>query len=136
MGESKAHISLRDAIVRWLEEQFGRSEVSSALTDDPGLFPRNSPPLIGGYIPDVFLRRPVRGVLIIGEAKTSRDLETKHSREQFAGYFKYLSHHPGSILVVAVPWYTVNQAKSLLWHIQRRCNADGVSIVVLEKLPG
>jgi len=136
MGESKTHALLRGAIVRWLEEQFGQSEAAAALIDDPDSFPSCFPPSIEGFTPDVFFRQTIRGISIIGEAKTSRDLETKHSREQFAGYFKYLSSHPGSILVVAVPWHTANQAKSLLWYIQKRCNARDVSIVVLEKLPG
>lgn len=136
MGESEIHAGLRDALVAWFVRMYGPDIKSYLLIDDASFEVGTCPPSVAGYIPDVYLGiAPGRGPMI-GEAKTAPDLETKHSRAQFKGFLTHLAQYPNSRLVVAVPWYTVNQAKSLIWHLQERCNARAVTLVVLEKLPG
>lgn len=136
MGESVAHANLRTALVSWIENNFGRDICACVLVDAPDTRPGNFPPNIEGYVPDMYLRIPINQQLIIGEAKSAGDLETRHSREQLAAYLRYLALYPNSIFIIAVPWFVVNQAKSLIWSIQKRNNASNVNLVFLEKLPG
>lgn len=136
MGESVTHARLRKALASWAEDNYGREACASMLIDDPSTCPGNFPPNIEGYVPDMFLRTSTSQQLIIGEAKSPGDLETRHSREQLAAYLRYLALHPNSVFVIAVPWFVVNQAKSLIWSIQKRNNALNVNLVFLEKLPG
>jgi len=136
VGESTVHARLRDALVAWFVDTHGADIKPYLLVDNSSLKAGNCPPSIAGYIPDVYLGIGPGRALTVGEAKTPADLETKHSRAQLMGFLSHLADHPGSRLVVAVPWYTVNQAKSLLRHLQERTNSHAVKLVILEKLSG
>lgn len=56
-----------------------------------------------GFRPDVHYCH--QGKLIIGEAKTSSDIERLHSRKQYESYIKECALFQGeAILLFAVPW--------------------------------
>ena len=56
-----------------------------------------------GFRPDVHYC--YQDKLIIGEAKTSSDIERLHSREQYESYIKKCALFQGeAILLIAVPW--------------------------------
>lgn len=135
MGESASHARLRMALLIWAEHEFGTDACAAALLDGPDTKPGCFPPNIGGYVPDMYLHVPGTNTHAIGEAKTIRDIETRHSREQYVTYLRHLALYQNSILVIAVPWEVVNQAKSLLWSIQKRNNISNVELVFLDKLP-
>lgn len=79
-------------------------------------------------MPDVFLRSEKARRAVVGEAKTGRDLETRHSRAQLLAYLMFLRDYSNGLLVVSVPWPSVIQARSLLAHIQR---SNGLSVPTL-----
>lgn len=103
------------------------------LLDLPETSYGNHPPSIGNYIPDLYIKS---ARLIIGEAKTAHDIETKHSREQYAEYLRHLSQYQDSLFIMAVPWDCVPLAKSLIRSIQNKAAAKHAQTVFIEKLPG
>jgi hypothetical protein len=133
MGVSDTHINLVKAMASWVKQNCHPNEYALMLLDLPETIRRDNPPLIGGYIPDLYIKS-VR--MIIGEAKTSQDIETKHSREQYTQYLKHLKQYRDSLFIMAVPWYCVPLTKSLILRVQKNINAVNVKMVILDKLPG
>jgi hypothetical protein len=136
LSESTTHMSLVRAIVVWINTHSEFSAHAAVLVSSPESTADNLPPSINGRIPDVFSHHSAINSVLIGEAKTAGDIESYRSREQFADYLRFLSEQKQSHLVVAVPWYCVNQARSLLKAIQRTTKTYQVRITVLDKLPG
>lgn len=133
MGVSDTHINLVKAMARWVSQNCQPSESAVMLLDLPEAASGDHPPRIGGYIPDLYIKS---GRVILGEAKTPQDVETKHSREQYANYFKHLSQYPNSLFIIAVPWHCVPLAKSLIRRVQKDIDAVHVHTMFLEKLSG
>lgn len=133
MGVSDTHINLVRAMVDWVKQNCHPNESAVMLLDIPETSDGNHPPSIGNYIPDLYIKS---GRLILGEAKTARDIETKHSREQYAEYLRHLSQYQESLFIMAVPWDCVPLTKSLIRSIQNKAAAMHVQTVFIEKLPG
>lgn len=133
MGVSDTHINLVKAIGNWVKQNCHPNESALMLLDLPGTSAGNHPPSIGGYIPDMYVSS---GRMILGEAKTAGDIETKHSRQQYVEYLKYLNQYQESIFIMAVPWDCVPLTKSLIRRIQKNTGATHVQTVFLEELPG
>jgi hypothetical protein len=68
------------------------------------------PPAVSSFRPDVFIRRRDTDWVWLGEAKSTRDVDTRHTRAQLASYFEYLSSSKGGALVVAVPMQSAGEA--------------------------
>lgn len=136
MAESSAHQILVERLVQWMQRNISNSDSTVVLVDSPTTAAGNRPPAIGGYNPDVFCR-PISGEhVLIGEAKTARDIENKHSRDQFRAFLVYLKQCQSGTLVVAVPWHAVGQVMSLIRFLQRETDTMVVKTVFLDKLPG
>jgi hypothetical protein len=75
-------------------------------------------------------------VLAIGEAKTTQDVDNGHTRSQLGEYFDHLKHHPAAFLVLAVPWHQSRLIAAIAAKIQIEREAGGVTVVVLDNLPG
>ena len=133
MAVSSTHINLVRAMGNWINQNCPPNETALMLLDLPETAAGNHPPSIGNYKPDLYVKS---GRLILGEAKTARDIETMHSREQYAEYFKYLGQYQKSLFIMAVPWDCVPLTKSLIRRIQNNAAAVHVQTVILEKLPG
>ena len=72
-----------------------------------------------GYRPDVYYQ--YEDFLLIGEAKTSKDVEKRHSREQYETYVKECaSFHGQAFLFLAVPWAEHATAHNILWKLKKR----------------
>jgi len=135
VGESALHTTLVEAIVQWIGVHTDVPMRMAVLVSSPSTSPLACPPSIDGCIPDVYCRCPTAGVVVLGEAKTSKDIETQHSRRQFAVYLRHLATFERATLVAAVPWFCVNQTRGLLKRIQQVTDTTHVSIVVLDQLP-
>jgi len=104
------------------------------LIDHPNSNKKERPPIIEGFIPDVYIPNAPGNVFIIGEAKTAKDLEKKHSIAQISGFLRRCSQTNDSILVLAVPWHMTRLGKNMLRYLKRRIGADNVRTEVLERL--
>lgn len=130
MPESQVHINLVKALAAWTVERFsGNFYDFYILADLPDS--TEKPDLIAGFRPDLFARAPGR-LTLVGEAKTTSDLETEHTQRQVAAFLQYLSAVPGAVLVMATPWPARASAKNLVGRIARQL---GITNVELRFLP-
>lgn len=74
------------------------------------------PPLIGNARPDVYAHFTLQDRAIVGEAKTSVDMESMRTLQQLEQYFEHLKHKAEGELWLAVPWVSAGAA-------MRICNA-------------
>lgn len=74
---------------------------------------------IDGYRPDLYYR--FEGLLIIGEAKTSDDVDKQHSRAQYESYIKECANFQGmAFLIIAVPWIERATAHNMIQILKKK----------------
>lgn len=134
MPESPLHNQLVRNLREWVESNLEGVEMPFVYSDNGS--PEDRPPNILGHVPDLFYENPVEDMIIIGEAKTPRDIETRRSVRQLRAYLKYASKAQKSHLIVAVPWYVSRTAAAVLRGISRRDNISTVSVIIIPKLRG
>lgn len=129
MGESLQHIKLVHIIKHRVEEIVHERFKGFILVDLPES--KEKPPnMQEGFRPDLYYCH--NGIMVIGEAKTSSDFETRRSQEQYLSYMKACIRFEGAaILFVAVPWTECRAAKNLLHRIKKK-NSFDLHIVVLD----
>lgn len=133
MTESAVHIKLVEELSTWI--------VHNLLSGDSGhIFVHHpseayvTPPIMFNSIPDVYVP-PINGDrMIIGEAKTSNDIENTHTYDQLSNYLLNCTQYDNSIVVLAVPWDTVPLMSSVILHQQRITYTQNVKVEVLDKL--
>lgn len=137
MSESSTHALLVSKLLEWVEGNVTPQDDLCILVDSSSYPPESRPPTIGGKVPDVYVKSVGSDRLVlIGEAKTSLDVETEHTRDQFRGYLDHLKWQRISILLIAVPWHKARLAQSIVRRVQEEQIAEHVSVHVLEDLPG
>jgi len=124
------------ALVTWIAVEHFGGQKGSLLVDSPESILNAKPTEVAGFIPDVIGPGLPGGAVVVGEAKTTRDLENQHTRQQLEAYLRYCAARPGSIFVFAVPWHMTRYARSLLKNVGRKCECEAVYTVVLEQLEG
>jgi hypothetical protein len=60
--------------------------------------------VVNGYVPDAYVYEAGPYRLVLGEAKTAADIDTRHSADQIKAFIKYCQMIGSSLLVLAVPW--------------------------------
>lgn len=135
MGESAGHTILVDSIKKYVLEWYRNSSDLCIYFDSPSGHFNDKPPEIEGFIPDVYATLLKEDIVIIGEAKTVRDLESRHSKRQLEAFLKHCFNKRKAILIIAVPWDLVNSAKSLIRFLKKKSNTESVTVKFLELLP-
>lgn len=127
MGESAKHLQLVEQIIAYIQNIL-EVEIVLIQSDLPNC--NNKPNLtMEGYRPDVYYN--YRNFMVIGEAKTSADVATKHSIRQYSSYLKKCSLFSGSaILIVAVPWTESKAVRNILKKIST-INNYKVEIIII-----
>lgn len=89
------------------------------------------PPLIGNYRPDLYFSH--KGNLIIGEAKTVRDYDRTHSKDQYITFLKECQKFQGvSLLVLCSSWTISLSYKTLIKYIKRQHGFDTKVVIISE----
>ena len=101
-GESNMHRSLVRYVSRYVAEQHG-SNGNLALYSDEDDELRQRPQRIGGHLPDVYAEDVPRTFVVLGEAKTTTDLETDRTKRQLSAFIRCLSLYDVSYFYLAVP---------------------------------
>lgn len=113
---------LHQQLVRFLlAEADRRYGVSASLYADLG--PESGmppPPQIAASRPDVLANCPRTPKLIVGEAKSRKDITPPHTRQQLNAYLEYLARNSGGELWMAVPWAGLDEA----YYITRSCKRE------------
>ena len=128
IGESDHHIRLVDQLVKWIHDNLKIEVIDFVLKDSPAS--KEKPPNINGYIPDVYATNNSRERIVIGEAKSSSDLESRNTKSQLDALVEYCCSRSNITIVLAVPWDKVRLAKSLLRNIKKKYNCQTDSIVI------
>jgi hypothetical protein len=136
MSESLIHMELVRLMAGRVAADLLGGDASLIVLDSPNGGPGRRPPVIQGHIPDLYVHQTGRTMLILGEAKTARDIETERCERQLAVFLNYCAIQENAILVVAVPWYKTRFTRSLLRVLHGRLAAPLVRTTVLEMLPG
>jgi hypothetical protein len=136
MSESAAHQSLVRSLVAWVTQTRGAGSIGCVYIDCPESNSYSKPPTIGGFIPDLYYEPPGEIQPIIGEAKTAKDLESRHTLSQFAAFLLHCENCGSGVLVVAVPWHLTRLARSILRELIQRKGWHKAKILVLEQLEG
>jgi hypothetical protein len=136
MGESVQHMKLVRSLVGWVAQAYFDGDLGHIFVDSPEGLLSGRPPPLGGFVPDVYAQRLGPKTVIVGEAKTPRDLESRHTQAQLTAFLGHCTQVPGSVFVLAVPWPMTRFARSLLGAIQRHHRLPAVSTIVLDQLEG
>jgi len=136
MSESIIHLELVKRLEEYVKHALLKDKGIPVLVDYPSYGIQSRPPKIGRHIPDLFVEDKTREMLIIGEAKTSHDIETERSENQLKDFIEFCFIHKNAILVVAVPWYKNRFAKSQLKRLKYKLGYETVKSIIIENLPG
>lgn len=128
--ESQAHIDLVKRIYEYVLRIVG--EQNHCLIEMDSLGNNSNVRVINNFIPDLYYS--FGNQLIIGEAKTERDFDRKHSMQQYDAYIKECSVYQGeAVLVVGVPWQLSATARN---YFRRKKNNGEIefSVVVVDEM--
>lgn len=132
MPESIQHTRLVRTIAAWVGRSYGADYRNMYIVvDDPEQSLK--PDIIGGFRPDLYAAASGR-LAIIGEAKTTSDLERPHTEQQLAAFMQHLDALNGGLLVVATPWPAAASARNLVVNLKRRLGFTNVALRVLTDL--
>lgn len=102
MSEGVVHSLLVSALVQQIQERLGAADLV-VWADVPADGRYAATPAMGGLRPDVYARQKDTGTVILGEAKSARDIDTPHTRAQLRRFFEDLSPERDGLLWLAVP---------------------------------
>jgi len=134
MPESASHANLVGSLVRWIATSYFAGDAGGILVDSPTA--KDRPPKIAGFVPDAFAEAVPPERIIVGEAKTWRDLESRHTRDQLGAFLRWCHLNGGGVLVLAVPWPVTRLAAALVRSLQQKHGCELVRTVILDKLGG
>jgi hypothetical protein len=132
MPESILHARLVKELSDYISIEFFNGDSGKILRDSSGVSSNDRCYNINGFIPDV-IARAFTGALkcVIGEAKTPRDIETRHTMMQLESYLTFCSQEGNSaLLVVAVPWAYHRLARQILVNISKKKNLNAAKFIV------
>lgn len=104
------------------------------LIDSVGSQSHNRPPSIDGHVPDAYVMLDEQGRVVIGEAKSMRDLENSHTEAQVTAFLRRCGMVEGSAFILAVPWPIERLAGGLLANFRLRERSRHVETVVLSEM--
>ena len=134
MAESSSHIRLVNHLVAWISDNYLNGDLGGLLMDLSSSPAPSRPPSIHGFVPDAYVKLAGGEEIIIGEAKTPRDLERAHTRDQLRAFLRECASSTNGLLVIAVPWHVSRLAKSMLKILQKENDWEKVSSIVLDRL--
>jgi len=129
VSEGYLHGILVSKVAQYFTQEFG-DDLDVLLVDIAGSRPSDKPPKIGNFFPDVWAQSRRR--ILLGEAKTAKDLDTEHSRAQIECFLRHVYLSPsGSRFVLAVPGFIAAHAKALVEHTTAALEITGPLNVIL-----
>ena len=122
MPESIKHYELVKELINEARTEVPQGNWKMILTDSSES--SNLPPKTSeGFRPDIYYN--FDNLLVIGEAKTSNDIDRQHSRSQYESYLKECSRFNGvAIFILAVPILDGASANNILQKIRKKYPGD------------
>ena len=136
MPESEEHSSLVVMLRNYIADRFCEGERARVFTDSISSASDIRPPPIGGYVPDAYVALNELGGVVIGEAKSLKDLENSHAEAQITAFLRRCGVAEGSAFILAVPWPVERLARTRLTILQAREGLSHVDTVVVSEVGG
>ena len=134
MPESQEHSDLVATLHNYIADRFCGGRGERVLTDSVGKESSTRPPPIEGYVPDAYVMLNHQGRVVIGEAKSMRDLENSHTEAQVTAFLRRCGMAEGSAFILAVPWPIERLARALLTNFLVREGLPQLETVVLSEM--
>jgi hypothetical protein len=128
-GESTLHIRLVECLERRVRERH-TTERGLLMLVDHDRYGSDRPHRVNGYCPDLFASNLPTTFEILGEAKTTPDLERPRSHAQIVAFLDHLALRPGGWFYLCVPLLSVARARHLLARLRSNQHA-GVTAEVI-----
>lgn len=116
MSESNEHRDLVLKMTEILQQRYPRFRLVSDIRLSLG--GQDIPPIIDSRRPDIFAQR--QEAVLIGEAKTFQDLETKRSEAQINAFIQHVEKHGGCFILGVYGDGAANRAKTILRFASKR----------------
>lgn len=132
MTESSQHMKLVDIIVARTHEMVPEPYWPLIAIDSQtsNNLPKSTSE---GFKPDVLYI--FEGMIIIGEAKTSNDIERPHSKSQYRSYIKKCDAFAGqAYLIIAVPWTEKISVANLIKRMIRQEKITNCHLIILDDI--
>ena len=118
MGESVEHMKFVNRLLDTAKEIIPNNFHVFIYSDRPDSIEK-PPRTKENFVPDLYYCHD--GLLIIGEAKTAKDVDREHSISQYESYYDEAVRFNGkAILLFAIPWFTKGTVKNII----RRLNNE------------
>jgi len=127
-GESDEHVLLVTHLRKFVNREHGAAG-NLALFFDGQVRGRERPLRIGGYLPDLYAEDVPRTFVVMGEAKTHRDLVSPRSRRQIGTFVRHLALYESAFFYLAVPTLAKPAATTLIRELE--CLHEGVKMRIL-----
>ena len=134
MPESILHRNLVLGIRNWIALKYFSGDIGPVFVDLPEHRPKAIPPKLIDFMPDVFVYESNGIGPIVGEAKTYKDLETRHSIQQFNSFLTWCNVYDNATFILSVPWDLDRAAKWLLEDLKNKIGASKVNLVVINEV--
>ena len=131
MPESEEHSRLVAILRCYIAETFCNGKAEHIYTDSTRSESLDLPPSIAGFIPDAYVSPNLQGGIVIGEAKSIRDLENSHTEGQVIAFLRRCRLVNGSVFILAVPWPIERLARTFLTNLQARAALPQVETIVI-----
>lgn len=134
MAESSTHSALVKIIINYIGQEHAQIAALGIVNDLSSPLRSEKPNRIEGYVPDVYAFDAPLTTVIIGEAKTTTDLETEHSKKQITAFLSFLGQQTTGIFILAVPWQAKRRAHAIVTSLREAVGASSVKTVTLDDL--
>jgi hypothetical protein len=125
MSEGETHARLVSALLEAIRAECGANDIDvrADMTCD-GRY--GMPYEIAGMRPDLLVRQRDPARVILGEAKTFRDIDTVHTREQLKLFLEHLITQPEALLWLSVPLVGAGAAVRVVRVTRAACRCEQV----------
>ena len=130
MSQSELHQELVEAVAARIKERFAEAQVLIDIQSAPG---DEVPPIIESYRPDVYARSRAMEEIIIAEAKTPRDVNSRRSLEQLSAFLRHLGRMDRGSLILSVPGHCADLAKSTLRFLHHESETRQTTLEVFDQ---
>lgn len=132
MAESFNHINYVRKIVEYVKD-IPADFISHCLVADLPDFPTRPTATLDGYIPDVLYKDT--NTIIIGEAKTIRDVENDHTERQINSYIEEVRCHKGTRhIVICSTALSFSHIKNMIVRKKMRENISDINFHILDNI--
>ena len=132
MSQSDVHRRLVTAAAGAIQKRHPTVRVTTDLLEEPG---DPTPPIVGGYRPDI-VARCAACLLVIAEAKTDGDIDNHHTRSQINAFLSHLRAMPSGsgIFILVVNGHMAATARTVLRFVCRHYVSSRLHIKLFDGL--